>query len=53
VDGDTVTFSIALKFGDQDMTMKYTGKVAGNEIRFKAEGSDGGGMTMEWVAKKQ
>jgi hypothetical protein len=53
VDGDTVTFSIALKFGDQDMTMKYTGKVAGNEIKFKAEGSDGGGMTMEWVAKKQ
>ena len=32
VDGDTVTFTIDAKIGDQDVKLNYKGKIAGSEI---------------------
>lgn len=42
IDGDTVTFSVKREFNGNSMVMKYEGKVAGDEIKFKSmrEGSD-------------
>lgn len=51
VDGETVTFSIVVKFGDNEMKLNYNGKVAGNEIKFHVEGPEGG-PTLDYVAKK-
>ena len=53
VDGDTVTFTITGKIGDQEMKLNYTGKIGANEIKFKAEAQGGGGQAIEWTAKKQ
>ena len=55
VDGDTVTFTIQAKFGDQEVTLSYKGKIAASEIQFTAEmaGGGGGGTPIQWVAKKQ
>jgi hypothetical protein len=50
VEGDTVSFTINATFGDQAMKITYTGKINGNEIKFK---SDAGGNSFDWVAKKQ
>jgi len=50
VEGDNVTFTITADFGGNSMTIKYTGKISGNEIKFKSEA---GGNTFDWVAKKQ
>ena len=47
-----IAAAITGKFGDQEMKLTYTGKIAGNEIKLKAEGG-GGGQAIEWVAKKQ
>jgi hypothetical protein len=56
VDGDTVTFNITGKFGDQEMKLSYSGKINGNEIKLKSEvqgGGGGGNGPIEWTAKKQ
>lgn len=55
VEGDTVTFTVSAKFGDQDVKLSYKGKIAGNEIKFTSEmaGGPGGGSPIEWTAKKQ
>src|SRR5436305_15217449 len=56
VEGDTVTFTITGKFGDQEMKLSYAGKINGNEIKFKTEvqgGGGGGNGPIEWTAKKQ
>jgi hypothetical protein len=50
VEGDTVSFSIDADLGGNAMTIKYTGKITGNEIKLK---SDAGGNSFEWTAKKQ
>jgi len=50
VDGDNVSFSIDAEFGGNAMTINYTGKVTGNEMKLK---SDAGGNSFEWTAKKQ
>ncbi len=50
VDGDNVSFTITVKFQDNEMKLKYTGKVNGNEIKFHVE-SDGG-MALDYIAKK-
>src|SRR3954452_14908589 len=50
VEGDTVTFSIKADLQGQAMTINYSGKIAGNEIKLK---SDAGGNSFEWTAKKQ
>ena len=53
VDGDTVTFTIMAKLGDQEVKLNYKGKIAGNEIKFTSQMADGGNAPIEWTAKKQ
>jgi hypothetical protein len=55
VEGDTVTFTLSGKFGDQEVKLNYKGKINGNEITFTSEmaGGGGGGAPIQWVAKKQ
>ena len=55
VEGDTVTFTLTGKFGDQEVKLNYKGKINGNEIKFTSEmaGGGGGGAPIEWTAKKQ
>ena len=52
VDGDTITFTITGKLGDNEMKLSYTGKIKDNEIVFESS-AGGGGQTIEWHAKKQ
>jgi hypothetical protein len=49
VEGDTVTFTINVKFQDQEMTLEYKGKITGDTIKFTV---DAAGNTIEWNAKK-
>jgi hypothetical protein len=51
VDGDKVSFTINVKFQDNEMKLTYTGKVAGDEIKFHVEGPNGN-PSLEYVAKK-
>ncbi|MBI5085136.1 MAG: hypothetical protein HZB13_11130 [Acidobacteria bacterium] len=51
VEGDTVTFSLVIKFQDNEMKVNYKGKVNGDEIKFTVEGAMGG-QTIEWLAKR-
>src|SRR5947209_7642501 len=53
VEGDTLTFTITGKFGDQEMKLSYSGKINGNEIKMKSEvqgGGGGGNGPIEWTA---
>ena len=50
VDGDTITFTITGRFGDNEMKLNYKGKInSPTEIKFTV---DANGNTIEWVAKK-
>ncbi len=51
VEGDTVTFTITGRFGENEMKLNYKGKIApgGNEIKFTV---DANGNTIEWNAKR-
>jgi hypothetical protein len=51
VEGDTVTFTITGRFGDNEMKLDYKGKIApgGNQIKFTV---DAGGNTIEWDARR-
>jgi hypothetical protein len=51
IDGDTLTFTIKVKFQGNDMTLNYTGKISGDAIKFKVQipNSD---QTIEYNAKK-
>jgi hypothetical protein len=51
VDGDNLSFTITIKFQDNEMKLNYKGKVSGKEIKFTVE-SPMGGQTIEWLAKK-
>lgn len=51
VEGDTITFSINVKFQDNEMKLNYKGKVTGDQIRFSVEVPNGG-PSLEYVAKK-
>jgi hypothetical protein len=51
LEGDTLTFTITAKFGDQDMKLKYTGKVGDKEIKFHVE-SMNGEFALDYTAKK-
>ncbi len=51
VDGDNLSFTIVLKFQDNEMKLNYKGKVTGNEIRLTAE-NPATGQTLEWRGKK-
>jgi hypothetical protein len=54
IEGDTVSFVLTGKFGDQEVKLNYKGKISGNEIKFSSEiaGGDGGGQAIQWTAKK-
>jgi hypothetical protein len=51
VDGDSLSFTITVKFQDNEVKLNYTGKVSGKQIRFHVESADGG-MTLDYVANK-
>jgi hypothetical protein len=52
IEGDTVSFVLMAKFGDQDVKLNYKGKINGNEIKFTSEVAGADGQTFQWVAKK-
>jgi hypothetical protein len=50
IDGDNISFTINVKFQDNEMKVNYKGKVvSANEIKFTAEVGD---QTIEWNAKR-
>ncbi len=51
LEGDNLTFSIKVKFQDQEMKLDYKGKVKDDEIKFNVE-IPGGGQNITWLAKK-
>jgi hypothetical protein len=51
VDGDNLSFTITIKYQDNEMKLNYKGKVKGDEILFTVESADGG-QIIEWHAKK-
>ncbi|MGH9723112.1 MAG: hypothetical protein ACRD8O_23115 [Bryobacteraceae bacterium] len=51
VDGDSLSFSITVKFQENEMKLNYKGKVNGNEIKFHVEAPNGG-PSLEYIAKK-
>ena len=51
IDGDNLSFTITVKFQDNEMKLNYKGKVNGDEIKFTAENPNSG-QTLEWHAKK-
>lgn len=55
IDGDTITFSVTMKRGDNEFTTNYTGKVSGDSIDLTAEMAGGGGGRgpQKMTAKKQ
>jgi hypothetical protein len=54
VDGDNLSFTITANLGGNDVKLTYKGKVTGDEMHLTSEftGGDGGGQTIQWVAKK-
>ena len=50
VDGDTITFDVVREMQGNSITLHYTGKVAGDEIKFKMERE--GGQAREFTAKR-
>jgi hypothetical protein len=53
IEGDTITFVLTGKFGDQEVKLSYKGKISGNEIKFTSQMAGADGQTFEWTAKKQ
>ena len=53
--GDDISFTIHIEFNGNEMTLVYTGKVAGNEIKFHRErkGGDAGPGSADFVAKRK
>lgn len=53
VAGDAVTFTIVVKFQDNEMKMNYKGKLTGADtMTLTAERQGGEGQTIEWKVKK-
>ncbi|MCW5982660.1 MAG: hypothetical protein KIT09_31520 [Bryobacteraceae bacterium] len=51
VDGDRLSFTIVVKFQDEEMAVDYRGQVKGDEIELTAENADGG-LKLEWRGRK-
>lgn len=51
IEGDNVSFSMLVKFQDNEMKLDYKGKVSGNQLKLTVE-IPGGGPAIEWNAKK-
>lgn len=54
VAGDDVSFNVHIEFNDNKMTLVFTGKAAGDEIKFKRErkGGEMGPQNVEFTAKR-
>jgi hypothetical protein len=55
IDGDNISFTVAVKFQDNEMKLNYKGKVSGDTIKLTVDFSGfggGGGQTIEWTLKK-
>jgi hypothetical protein len=50
VEGDNLSFTITVRFQDNEMQMNYKGKVTGDDLKLTAEG--GNGMSIEWSGKR-
>ena len=50
LEGDTLTFSLDVKFQDNEMTLNYSGKVSGDTMKLKVEGPND--MVIEYQVKK-
>jgi hypothetical protein len=50
-EGDEVTFSITVRFQDNELKLNYKGKVSGDTIKFHVEGANGG-PSIDYVAKR-
>jgi hypothetical protein len=50
VDGDNISFTITVKYQDQQLKLNYSGKVAGDEIKLHVE-SDAG-INVDYTAKR-
>lgn len=50
VTGDTISFTVKMDRGGNSVEQKYTGTIAGDEIKFKREG--GQGAAREFTAKR-
>jgi hypothetical protein len=48
-DGDNVSFTITIKFQDNEMKVNYKGTVTGNDIKLTAEVGD---QTITWAGKR-
>ena len=51
VEGDDISFTITVRFQDNDMKLNYKGKVSGDTIQFHVQGADGG-FSIDYVAKR-
>ena len=51
VEGDKVTFTITMNFQGNDVKVNYSGTIAGDEIKLRAEAAEGG-FGVDYVAKR-
>jgi hypothetical protein len=49
IDGDNVSFSMTIKFQDNEMKMNYSGKVSGDSMKLHVEAGD---FQLDYVLKK-
>ena len=52
IEDDTITFNVVREFNGNSMTMKYTGTVSGDTIKFKVEREGSDRPPMEFTAKR-
>jgi hypothetical protein len=53
IDGDSFSFTISAKLGDNELKLIYKGKVSGNEIQLTSQMAGGsGGQTFQWKGKR-
>lgn len=52
IDGDNLSFTVVREFNDRKITMKYTGTVTGDGIKFKVEAEGSDRPAREFVAKR-
>jgi|SRR5215469_233217 hypothetical protein len=52
VDGDNISFTITIKFQENEMKVNYKGKVTGDSIDMTAEIGAGGGQSIQWHGKR-
>jgi hypothetical protein len=51
VDGDKISFNVAISVQGYDMNLHYTGVVSGGEIKFHVESADGS-VSVDYTVKK-